>query len=215
MIRVGIMGGTFDPIHSGHLDLARAAADALHLDQVRLLPSNVPPHRREPGTSPLHRFAMVALAATTDARFLADDEELRREGTSFAADTLRHVQQQGWKAEQLFFLTGADAFAGIATWREYPALLNLAHFVVCSRPGQAAAMVRGLLPSLQDRMVDAHDFVEDRGTRVILLDAATADISSTAVRQALADGDTDIALRGLLPPGVFDHIRKHGLYRRL
>lgn len=217
MTRIGLLGGTFDPIHCGHLDVARASADALHLDHVRLLPSNIPPHRREPGTSPLQRFAMVALAAQSDPRFLADDEELRREGASYAADTLRHAQQQGWKAEQLFFLTGADAFAEIETWRDYPALLNLAHFVVCSRPGHAAQMVRGLLPALQDRMVNAADFAEGGGTRVILLDAPTADISSTLVRKALAEGTTDIALRGLLPSGVFDHIRKHGLYndRRL
>lgn len=212
MIRVGIMGGTFDPIHCGHLDVARASADALHLDQVRLLPSNIPPHRREPGTSPLQRFAMVALAAQGDPRFLADDEELRREGASYAADTLRHVQQQGWQAEQLFFLTGADAFAEIETWRDYPALLNLAHFVVCSRPGHPAQMVRGLLPALQDRMVNAADFTDGGGTRVILLDAATADISSTLVRKALAEGNTDIALRGLVTAPVLDHIRKHNLY---
>lgn len=213
MTRLGIMGGTFDPIHMGHLDVARASADALHLDQVRLLPSNIPPHRQPPGTSPLHRFAMAALAAQTDARLVADDAELRREGASYAAETLRELAQQGWTPGQLFFLTGADAFAEIATWKGYPELLNLAHFVVCSRPGFAAEMVRGLLPALQDRMVDARDFVDDGTPRVILLHAGTADVSSTAVRKALGEGDTDLALRGMLPPAVFDHIRKHGLYR--
>jgi len=210
--RIGILGGTFDPIHMGHLDVARASADALHLDQVRLLPSNIPPHRPQPIASPMHRFAMTALAAQSDLRYVADDEELRREGPSYAADTLRHVRQQGWKAGQLFFLTGADAFAEIATWKDYPALLDLAHFVVCTRPGRPAAMVRGLLPALQERMVDAQDFRDQDTPRVILLDAQTADISSTAVRAALAGGDTDVALRGLLPPMVFDHIRRHGLY---
>ena len=211
------MGGTFDPIHTGHLDVARASADALDLPRVRLLPSNIPPHRREPGTSPLHRFAMVALAAQCDARFVADDTELLRDGPSYAADTLRHLHQQGWKAEQLFFLTGVDAFAEVATWREYPALLNLAHFVVCSRAGRAADVVRGLLPALQDRMVDAADFARlpdgaSANARVILLHAQTADVSSSALRQALSAGDTDVALRGMLPPAVFDHIRRHGLY---
>ncbi len=212
MTRLGIMGGTFDPIHVGHLDVARASADALHLDTVVLLPSHVPPHRGAPRTSPLHRFAMTALAAQTDPRFVAGEEELEREGPSFAADTLRAFGRQGWKPEQLFFLTGADAFAEIATWREYPALLDLAHFVVCTRPGQPADMVRGLLPALRDRMVDASAFSDDGGTRVMLLDARTADVSSTGVREAIASGDTDIALRGLLPPAVFDHIRRHHLY---
>lgn len=213
MRRLGIMGGTFDPIHMGHLDVARASADALHLDQVRLLPSHIPPHRQAPGTSPLHRFAMAALAAQTDARLVADDAELRREGASYAAETLRELERQGWTPGQLFFLTGADAFAEIATWKGYPELLNLAHFVVCSRPGLAAGMVRGLLPALQGRMVDAREFVDDGTPRVILLHAGTADVSSTAVRKALGEGDTDLALRGMLPPAVFDHIRKHGLYR--
>lgn len=215
MTRIGILGGTFDPIHMGHLDVARASADALHLDQVRLLPSNIPPHRPQPSASPMHRFAMTALAAQSDLRCVADDEELRREGPSYAADTLRHVQRQGWKARQLFFLTGADAFAEIATWKDYPALLDLAHFVVCTRPGRPAAMVRGLLPALQVRMVDAQDFRDQDAARVILLDAQTTDISSTAVRAVLAGGDTDVALRGLLPHMVFDHIRRHGLYNDL
>ena len=206
------MGGTFDPIHTGHLDVAREAANALALPIVRLLPSNIPPHRREPGTSPLHRFAMVALAAQEDARFVADDTELLRDGPSYAADTLRHLHQQGLKPEQVFFLTGVDAFAEVATWREYPALLELAHFVVCSRAGRDAGVVRGLLPALQERMVDAEQFRDDGGTRIILLHAQTADVSSSAVREALASGDTDIALRGMLPPAVFDHIRRHGLY---
>ena len=216
------MGGTFDPIHTGHLDVARASADAFGLPRVHLLPSNIPPHRREPGTSPLHRFAMVAMAAQSDSRFVADDTELLRDGPSYAADTLRHLHRQGWKAEQLFFLTGVDAFAEVATWREYPALLDLAHFVVCSRAGRAADVVRGLLPALRDRMVDAKDFnglpaatAAKAGPRVILLHAQTADVSSSALRQALAAGETDIALRGMLPPAVFDHIRRHGLYARL
>ena len=212
MTRLGVMGGTFDPIHMGHLDVARASADALHLEQVRLLPSHIPPHSREPATSPLHRFAMTAMAAQSDARFVADDAELRREGPSYAVETLRDLHRQGWKPSQLFFVTGADAFAEIATWKDYPALLDLAHFVVCSRPGRPAPVVRGLLPALQDRMVAAHDFTGDEGPRVILLDEATADVSSSAVRDALAGGDTDLALRGLLPPMVFDHIRRHGLY---
>ena len=206
------MGGTFDPIHMGHLDLARAAADALNLDRVRLVPSYVPPHRTAPGASVFHRFAMVALAAAADARFEADDQELRREGPSYTADTLRQLQRQGFTATEIFFLTGADAFAGIATWKDYPELLNLAHFVVCSRPGEPAEMVRGLLPDLRDRMVDAKEFDGSVGTNVILLDAATAAVSSTQVREVLASGAAGSALGRLVVPAVETHIRRHGLY---
>lgn len=210
MRRLGIMGGTFDPIHMGHLDVARASADALRLDEVRLLPSNVPPHRHPPRASGFHRFAMVCIAAQTDPRFTAFEEELRREGPSYAADTLQTLQRQGFEARELFFLTGADAFAEIATWREYPALLDLAHFVVCSRPGHSVELVRGLLPELQERMVDAREYENAEGpARIILLDASTAGVSSSAVRDALAAGQP---IDRMVAPGVDAHIRKHGLY---
>ena len=209
MRRLGILGGTFDPIHKGHLDVARAAADALALDQVRLTPVHMPSHRPAPGASPFHRFAMVSLAAATDARFVASDAELTRGGDSYTADTLRTLHGQGWKPAELFFLTGADAFAEIATWRDYPALLDLAHFVACSRPGHEAGMVRGLLPELAGRMTDARDFADGSATRIVLLDAATADVSSSGVRRAL---ETRGSIDGMVLPAVAAHIQKHGLY---
>jgi nicotinate-nucleotide adenylyltransferase len=203
------MGGTFDPIHFGHLDVAIAAADALGLDEVRLLPSHVPPHRDPPRASPFHRFAMVAIAAAADRRLAASDTELLRGGASYAADTLRDLQQQGWSAGELFFITGADAFAEIATWKDYPALLDLSHFIVCSRPGHRAAVVRGLLPGLEARIVSASEFTGGAATRIILLDALTSDASSTAVREAIA---CDAPIGGIVAPAVAAHIRKHGLY---
>jgi nicotinate-nucleotide adenylyltransferase len=209
--RLGLLGGTFDPIHLGHLDVARAAAGALALDEVRLMTSHVPPHRDAPGASVFHRFAMTSLAAAAGDWLTASDEELARTGASYTADTLRALQQQGWAATQLFFLTGADAFAEIATWKDYPALLNLAHFVVCSRPGRAAGVVRGLLPDLRDRMIDASPEADLSGAaRIVLLDARTTDVSSTAVRAAVAAGSS---IDGMVPPAVAAHIRKHGLYR--
>jgi nicotinate-nucleotide adenylyltransferase len=213
---VGVLGGTFDPIHLGHLDVARAAADALQLAEVRLTPSHVPPHRRTPGASVFHRFAMTSLAAAGDSRFVASDQELLRGGPSFTADTLRALQAEGMPASRLFFLTGADAFAEIATWKDYPVLLDLAHFVVCSRPGSPAGMVRGLLPDLADRMTTvsredrvAMDDSPEAPTRILLLDAATASVSSTDVRATAAAG---ASLDGLVPGSVAAHIRKHRLY---
>lgn len=210
MRRLGLMGGTFDPIHLGHLDVARAAVDALALEEVRLVPSFVPPHRTAPGASTYHRFAMVSLAAASHTRLTASDEELRRGGPSYTADTLRGLHAAGFAPGELFFLTGADAFAEIATWKEYPVLLDLSHFVVCSRPGHEADMVRGLLPELSDRMVDGRDFEAGAGPRVVLLDADTADVSSSGVRRAIAAGQ---AIDGMVPPPVAAHIAKHGLYR--
>lgn len=220
--RVGVMGGTFDPIHLGHLAAATEAASALGLDEVLLVPSRTPPHRRvDPAASVFHRFAMVALAAAGDARLVASDIELERPGASYTADTLRALQATGLEAWQIFFTTGADAFAEIATWREYPAVLGLAHFVVCSRGGIRASSLPTRLPELAPSMIplpspgaDAPGL--DRAvvpgtpeTRVFLLDCATPDVSSTAVRAHARAGRL---LAGLVPPEVEHYIRRHGLY---
>jgi nicotinate-nucleotide adenylyltransferase len=227
--RIGVLGGTFDPIHLGHLSMASQAADALGLERVLLLPSRTPPHRPvDPSASMFHRFAMAALAAPADARLLASDLELGREGPTYTADTLRALHATGLERWQIFFLTGADAFAEIATWREYPAVLGLAHFVVCSRAAVAAASLPDRLPHLAPRMVPApfcgsgdsglhaghaglQRVIVSRSpeTRVFLLDCATPDISSTDIRARARAGRP---LAGLVPPEVDDHIRRHGLY---
>jgi nicotinate-nucleotide adenylyltransferase len=224
--RIGVLGGTFDPIHVGHLSVARQAADSLGLDRVLLLPSRTPPHRSvDPATSAFHRFAMAALAARTDDRLAASDLELRRDGPSYTADTLRAMHAAGLEALQIFFLTGADAFAEIATWRDYPAVLDLAHFVVCSRAGLAATTLADRLPNLAARLIPVPAGVTAPGaeapgrhrvtvvqgpeTRVFLLDGATPDVSSTDIRARARAGRP---LAGLVPPEVDDHIRRHGLY---
>jgi nicotinate-nucleotide adenylyltransferase len=220
--RTGVLGGTFDPIHLGHLAVARQAADAFGLARVLLLPSRTPPHRPvDPSASRFHRFAMVALAAAADGRLVASDLEMGRTGPSYTADTLRALGATGLSAWQIFFLVGADAFAEIATWREYPAVLDLAHFVVCSRPGAGADALPARLPGLVPRMVLVpcpgaeapglrHSEVTERPeTRVFLLDCATPDISSTSIRAHARAGRP---LAGLVPPEVDDYIRRHGLY---
>ena len=227
--RTGVLGGTFDPIHLGHLSVARQAADALGLARVLLLPSRTPPHRPvDPSASMFHRFAMAALAASADPRLAASDLELGREGPTYTADTLRALRATGLEGWQIFFLTGADAFAEIATWREYPAVLDLAQFVVCSRAGVAASSLPARLPGLAPRMIPVRapgsedpglhaghaglhrvPVVQGPETRVFLLDCATPDISSTDVRARARAGRP---LAGLVPPEVDDHIRRHGLY---
>jgi len=220
--RIGVLGGTFDPIHLGHLAVARQAADAIGLDRVWLLPARTPPHRPvDPSASVVHRFAMAVLAASTDSRFIASDLELGRPGASYTADTLRALHATGLEAWQIFFLTGADAFAEIATWREYPAVLGLAHFVACSRAGVAASSLRALLPDLAARMISVpipgpedpglhrSDLTGPLETRVFLLDCTTPDISSTTIRAHARAGRP---LAGLVPPEVDDYIRRHRLY---
>ncbi|MEZ5286305.1 MAG: nicotinate-nucleotide adenylyltransferase [Vicinamibacterales bacterium] len=133
--RVGLLGGTFDPIHLGHLAAARAAQDALRLDGVRFIPSSVPPHRPDrPRASGYHRVQMTTLAVAATPGWDVSDVELRRGGASYTFDTLTTLRAE-FPASQFFFITGADAFAEIASWRHYPDVLDLAHFVVIARTG--------------------------------------------------------------------------------
>jgi nicotinate-nucleotide adenylyltransferase len=212
--RTGVLGGTFDPIHEGHLAVAIAAARALALDDILLVPSRTPPHRPvDPAASIFHRFAMVALAAQRDPRLLSCDLELSRPGPSYTADTLRALHATGLDRLQIFFLIGADAFADIAVWREYPAVLDFAHFVVCSRPGTPASVIPTRLPGLAYRMLTLQPDVDappaSPTPTVYLLDGATPPVSSTDVRARARAGRP---LAGLLPPEVEAYIRRHGLY---
>ena len=134
--RLGILGGTFDPVHAGHVDTALAARQALALDRVILMTSHIPPHRPvQPVASAYHRFAMAALAVNGVDGLEAWDMELSAHGPTYTADTLARLHAEGLRPSQIFFITGADAFADIATWSRYPHVLDMAHFVVVSRPG--------------------------------------------------------------------------------
>ncbi len=201
MSRVGILGGTFDPIHLGHLEAASAARTALSLDRVMLLPSRTPPHRSvEPRASVYHRFAMTAFAANSREGIVASDLELRRDGPSYTALTLQMLQHDGFKVPNLFFIIGADAFAEIDTWYDYPRVLSLANFVVVARPGGPPP--HELIPNSQSLMPGAT-------TSVIHVDANTPNVSSTDIRRRVANGES---IEDLVPAGVAEHIRRHHLY---
>lgn len=213
--RLGILGGTLDPIHCGHLEAARAAREALQLTDVLVLPSRVPPHRAvQPVASPFHRFAMAALAVNGLAGMRASDAELGISGPSYTADTLDRLREEGTDPAQIFFITGADAFAEIATWHRYPEVLDLAHFVVVSRPGHAIDAMARRLPALASRMraIDPPAGRHRESLRepsILLIDANTPDVSSTTVRDRLRSGES---ISGLVPAAVERHIRQHGLY---
>jgi len=214
--RTGVLGGTFDPVHEGHVAAAEAAGRALALDQVLFIPSHRPPHRAaQPQASAFHRFAMVSLAVGRHPGFLASDLELERPGPSYTADTLRRLREAGYEASQLFFILGTDAFAEIATWRDYPAVLDLAHFVVVARPGQALGLMKAHVPDLVARMrlavEGARDEAEGPPCAVFLVNAATPDVSSTEIRERAARG---ASLAGLVAPDVERHIGRHRLYQR-
>lgn len=201
MMTVGVLGGTFDPIHVGHIAAAAAAQEHLSLQSIVLIPSRIPPHRSDPTTAgPEDRLAMAQLAAAERPGWSASRIELDREGPSYTYDTLTRLNQP---STQLFFITGADAFAEIATWSRYPAVLDLANFVVVSRTGITLDSLRARVPSA----FHPRPFAE---TRVILVEAATPDVSSTDIRRRVRAGES---LSGVVPDAVADYIRAHRLYR--
>ncbi len=208
--RLGLLGGTFDPVHLGHRAAGLAAAQALALDEVRLVPSRVPPHRTlGPHASDHHRFAMAALVAMDEPTWTVGDDEVRRPGASYTFDTLSALHGEGLAATQIFFLIGSDAFAEIATWSRYPAVLDLAHFVVVARPGVTKASVQARVPDLTARLTDAAVLPARATPGVAWLQAETPDVSSTDIRTRAFHG---LSLSGLVSAPVERYIRRHGLY---
>ncbi len=209
--RLGLLGGTFDPIHFGHVDAAEAARTALALDHVMLIPAHDPPHKpADPRATAFHRFALTALAVDEYPGFIASDIELTREGPSYTADTLRLLHGRGWQAWQLFFIVGADAFADIATWRDFPAVLNGAHFAVVARAGTAFEAAVARIPDLRPRVRRAGDPLPDPPhTAIFHVDARTRDVSSTTIRARLAARQP---IDDLVPAAVARHIFAHHLY---
>jgi nicotinate-nucleotide adenylyltransferase len=208
--RVGLLGGTFDPIHLGHLAAARAAQRALDLDGVRFIPSARPPHRPDqPRASEYHRVEMIRRAIDGVAGWELSDLELRRHGPSYTWDTLVALHASGLAPSQIFFITGADAFAEIATWYRYPAVLDAAHFVVITRPGISLQTVRDRVPALVPRMTTPDRVADAATTHIIAVEALTPDVSSTEIRARAARGE---ALDDCVPAAVAAYIREHQLY---
>jgi nicotinate-nucleotide adenylyltransferase len=206
---VGLFGGTFDPIHLGHLDVVHAARLALNLEQVWLVPSRWPPHRAAPHVSAAHRFAMAALAIQQEHGVLVSDLEMDAAGPSYTVDTLSRFTQRYGQAHRPVFIIGADAFRDIGSWKAYPRVLDQCHFAVVSRPGLAVSELPALLPGLARRMCSAPCELPHR-PGILLVDAPTGAVSSTAVRDAAAHGRS---LGGLVPAGVGEYILRHGFYR--
>jgi nicotinate-nucleotide adenylyltransferase len=211
-MKIGILGGTFNPIHCGHLHIAHEVLSACGLDQVWFIPTCRPPHKmlaEEVGFT--QRLEMVAAAIAADRRFRVCDLEGRRGGKSYSVTTLEQLRQKHPEHE-FYFIMGLDSFREIGSWKSYERLFELAHIVVTARPGFSGDP-RDLLPvAIADRFcydADAEKLRHDAGFTVIFISHTSRDISSTDVRQAVARGE---AIDGLVPAPVIDYIGRHRLY---
>jgi len=183
-MKTAIFGGTFDPIHCAHLEMARRAADQFGLDRVLIIPAGNPPHKHA-DTPYEHRYCMVELACAADPRFVASRLEEGKQ-KSYSIDTIERVQAANG---EVFFIIGADAFAEIETWHRWRDVISAVAFIVAARPG--------------------HQIVSPPGARVHRLETLELPVSSSDIRDALARGETPSEL----PPAVADYIRDNGLYR--
>jgi nicotinate-nucleotide adenylyltransferase len=222
-MNIALFGGTFDPIHRGHLNVARAAAERFKLKEVWFVPADIPPHKQKsPVTSYFHRYSMVALALVGELDFLpslleAPDPEAHVERRpSYSIDTIRRVKAGLRKSDRLYFLIGIDAFREIATWHKAEELLGECEFIVAARPGYSLGDVVGSLPKglrpnpTAMRKQKAAGFLELRGVRLHLLPETHEDVSATQIRAAMKRGT---ALKKLLPDAVAEYIGKEELYR--
>ena len=213
MRRLGVLGGTFDPVHFGHLDAADAARSTAALDEVIFVPSHDPPHRPHgPRATGFHRFALTALAVNDREGYRVSDLELARDGRSYTSDTLRRLHDGGWRPVQLFFIIGADAFAEIATWHEFPAVLDAAHFLVIARPGTTVEDAVARTPELRPRTRRTIEHLDAAGsTAIVLIEARTRAVSSTAIRERIAARQP---IDDLVPAAVARHITANRLYEK-
>jgi nicotinate-nucleotide adenylyltransferase len=209
---IGLLGGTFDPIHNGHVRLAEAARDTLDLADVRLIPAADPYQKtRAPLASAAHRLAMVAAAVAGKPGLIADGRELARSGATYTVDTLRQMRQEPALTNvPLVWLIGMDAFCGLPRWHDWQALFDLTHFAVFGRPGDAALppALANIIASRRQALTGA--WREQPAGAVVEMPLAPMDISSTAVRQRLLAGES---VAHLLAPAICEYISRFGLYR--
>jgi nicotinate-nucleotide adenylyltransferase len=209
---IGIFGGTFDPIHFGHLRMTQELVDALHLDEIRFIPAANPPHKTTTTTSAEHRAAMVKLAIADNQKFIFDNRELHRTGTSYTIDTLQSLRDEVGKNTSLSLLMGNDAFTQFNTWHRWQEIIDLCHLVLVQRPQANHQKLPQVLETfLHNHYTEHSDDLHDNPAGFITMQAITAlDISSTFIRQALQHGQS---IRYLIPDNVIDYIEAHQLYK--
>ena len=218
--RIGLYGGTFDPVHQGHLAVARGLLTGFNLDEVRFIPAYSAPHKPHLSATPaLQRYAMLALATANDPALRISTIELDAPARPFTVETLTAVRAAEDPATRLFFIMGADSWADILTWREYERVLAMTDHVVVTRPGSSVSCAH-VSEAIRGRVVDVQGMdphaigaeLERRsGPNIFLSDVAFREVSAQAIRQAVHDGATD--WQEHVSPEVEEFIEKYGLYK--
>ncbi|WP_461517017.1 nicotinate-nucleotide adenylyltransferase [Porticoccus sp.] len=207
---IGLFGGTFDPVHIGHLRTALELKNALHLAEMRLVPSAHPPHRAQPEASAEHRLAMLTCGVDAEPGLIVDERELRREGPSYTLDTLAEIRAEIGPYAPLCLCIGMDSLVNLNQWHRWQELVDYAHIVAAARPGWHLPKSGEVLEFVHRHR--AHDVAELKATptgKVLIVEMTLLPISATGIRQALQRGES---IRYLVPDGVIDYINQNQLY---
>ncbi|MGQ9686832.1 MAG: nicotinate-nucleotide adenylyltransferase [Thiobacillaceae bacterium] len=214
---LGLLGGTFDPIHLGHLRMAEELGEALALTEVRFLPTGTPPHRAQPWASAADRLAMTRLAIAGNPRFKLDEHEIHKTTPCYMVDTLRQLRAELGSERPLILFLGADAFMGLTTWHDWGSLFELAHLAVAHRPGfdpvtwqsnMPAALAQELARRRTEAAADLHS---SPAGRIYLQPITQLDIAASRIRSRILGG---ASIRYLVPDAVLDYIERRHLYRK-
>ncbi len=216
--RVALYGGTFDPVHQGHLEVARRVAELFEIEKVLFVPAQIAPHKvTRAVTAPLHRYAMLVLASQNDPQLFVSTFELDTPDRHYTVDTIAHFQSSFGDSTELFFIMGADSWSEITTWRDWERLLTMTSHIVVTRPGYDVSNEH-IGAFLRDRIVDLRSVDNDAGktqqlsgARIFVTDVVNKDISATQIRHVAKQGRFD-DLNNLVPQPVAEYIRKYGIY---
>lgn len=207
---IGVLGGTFDPVHFGHIRPALDLMKRLPLDEIRFIPCRIPPHRPPPVANAEQRWYMLTTVLHGIPGLRADDTELRRPGPSYTVDTLERLREELGEAETLCLIMGSDAFRGLPGWHRWRDILGLAHLIVVKRPGSGLPLRGEAAGVLERRRVQGPQrLAQDRSGGILVCEVSLLDISATEIRACIAAGEQP---RYLLPGAVWSYIRRNGLY---
>jgi nicotinate-nucleotide adenylyltransferase len=218
--RIALYGGTFDPVHAGHLEIARRVAEVFDIETVLFIPAQMAPHKLGRAvTEPIHRYAMLALATQDDPRLRISTFELESPDRRYTVDTVEHFKRELGDSTELFFIMGADSWSEITTWREWERLLTMTNHIVVTRPGYEPSTTH--VGAISERIEDLRNLegvgalqgdVRDDGARIFLTDVVMKDVSATDIRRRASEGRFE-ELAGLLPGPVLEYIQKYRIYK--